>query len=127
MFGSYVSAAIGNLVRNRLYAAISIIGLSIGFTAAILIGLYVRDEFTFDRFVPGHERIYLMTSTIEMRGSKPIETKLSQIKLAERLPLDFPEIELAGRLANAYFPQAASVAASDQEVVNDEAQESVLV
>ena len=50
-----------NLARNRLYAGVTIAGLAIGFAAAMLIGLYVRDEFTFDRFVPGHERIYLMT------------------------------------------------------------------
>jgi putative ABC transport system permease protein len=104
MFRNYLAAALRNLLRNKLYAAITVAGLAVGFAAAMLIGLYVRDELTFDRFLPGHERIYLMTSTIEIPGSKPIRTKLSQIKLAERLPLDFPEIERAGRLTGAYFP-----------------------
>jgi putative ABC transport system permease protein len=104
MFRNYLAAALRNLARNKLYAGVTIAGLAIGFAAAMLIGLYVRDELTFDRFVPDRERIYLMTSRIEVPGAAPIETKLSQIKLAERLPLDFPEIELAGRLANAYFP-----------------------
>jgi putative ABC transport system permease protein len=104
MFRNYLAAALRNLARNKLYAGVTIAGLAIGFAAAMLIGLYVRDELTFDRFLPNHERIYLMTSTIDMPGSKPIETKLSQIRLAELLPLDFPEIELAGRLTGAYFP-----------------------
>jgi putative ABC transport system permease protein len=104
MLRNYLAAALRNLARNRLYAGVTIAGLAIGFAAAMLIGLYVRDEFTFDRFVPGRERIYLMTTTINLAGAKPIETKLSQIKLAERLPLDFPEIELAGRITGAYFP-----------------------
>jgi putative ABC transport system permease protein len=104
MFRNYLAAALRNLARNKLYAGVTILGLAIGFAAAMLIGLYVRDEFTFDRFVPERERIYLMTSTIEVPGARPITTKLSQIKLAERLPLDFPEVELAGRLTNAYFP-----------------------
>lgn len=104
MFRNYLATALRNLARNKLYAGVTIAGLAIGFAAALLIGLYVRDELTFDRFVPGHERIYLMTTTIEVPGSKRIETKLSQIKLAERLPLDFPEIELAGRITGAYFP-----------------------
>lgn len=104
MFRNYLATALRNLARNKLYAGVTIAGLAIGFAAALLIGLYLRDELTFDRFVPGHERIYLMTTTIDVPGSKPIETKLSQIKLAERLPLDFPEIGLAGRLAGAYFP-----------------------
>jgi putative ABC transport system permease protein len=104
MFANYLAAALRNLARNKLYAGVTILGLAIGLAAAMLIGLYVRDELTFDRFVPDRERIYLMTTTIELEGSRPIETKLSQIKLAERLPIDFPEIELAGRLTGAYFP-----------------------
>jgi putative ABC transport system permease protein len=104
MFRNYLAAALRNLARNKLYAGVTILGLAIGFAAAMLIGLYVRDELTFDRFLPDRERIYLMTTTIALPGAKPIETKLSQIKLAERLVLDFPEIELAGRLTGAYFP-----------------------
>lgn len=104
MLRNYLAAALRNLARNRLYAGVTIVGLAIGLAAALLIGLYVRDELTFDRFLPDHDRIYLMTTTVEMPGAEPIRTKLSQIKLAERLPLDFPEVERAGRLSNAYFP-----------------------
>ncbi|WP_293679381.1 ABC transporter permease, partial [uncultured Phenylobacterium sp.] len=117
MFRNYLASALRNLARNKLYAGVTIVGLAIGFAAAMLIGLYVRDELTFDRFVPDRERIYLMTTTIAVAGSKPIETKLSQIKLAERMPQDFPEVELAGRLANAYFPptvRRGDVVASEQ-------------
>jgi putative ABC transport system permease protein len=104
MLRNYVSAALRNLGRNRLYAGITIAGLAVGFAAAMLIGLYVRDELTFDRFVPGHERVYLVTETINLPTAKPIDTKLSQIKLAKLIKADFPEIELAARLSGAYFP-----------------------
>jgi putative ABC transport system permease protein len=46
MFSNYLAAALRNLARNRLYAGIDIIGLAVGFAAAILMGLFVRDEFT---------------------------------------------------------------------------------
>ena len=36
MFRNYLAAALRNLVRNRLYAAINILGLGIGFAAALL-------------------------------------------------------------------------------------------
>lgn len=104
MLRNYLSAALRNLTRNKLYAGVTILGLAVGFAASILIGLYIRNELTFDRFVADREHIYLMTTEIQLPGTKVIETKLSQIKLAERLPLDFPEVELAGRLTGAYFP-----------------------
>jgi putative ABC transport system permease protein len=104
MLLNYLSAALRNLSRNRLYAGITIAGLAAGFAAAMLIGLYVRDELTFDHFVPGKERVYLVTETIELPNTKPIKTKLSQIKLAKLIKADFPEIELAARLTGSYFP-----------------------
>ena len=44
MFANVLAAALRNLMRNRLYAAISILSLAIGMAAALLTFLYVRDE-----------------------------------------------------------------------------------
>ena len=43
MFRNYLAAALRNLVRNRVSASINIAGLALGFTAALLIALFVRD------------------------------------------------------------------------------------
>lgn len=104
MFRNYIAAALRNLARNRLYAGITIAGLAIGFAAAMLIGLYVRDEFTFDRFIPGHEQVYLITETMTSKAERPIETPLTQIKLVHSLKGDFPDVQYAARLAPSYFP-----------------------
>ena len=90
MFRNYLAAALRNLARNRLYAGITIVGLAIGFAAAMLIGLYVRDELTYDRFIPGHERVYQVTETLMPGGSKPIEASDTPMMLARPLTLDFP-------------------------------------
>ena len=68
MFRNYLAAALRNLARNKLYAAINIVGLAVGFAAAILIALFVRDEFSYDTWIPGHERTYLLTQTITNPG-----------------------------------------------------------
>jgi putative ABC transport system permease protein len=68
MFRSYVVAALRNLARNRLYAAINIIGLAVGFAAAILIALFVRDELSFDRFWPDYERVYMVSMELRLPG-----------------------------------------------------------
>src|SRR5690349_21816446 len=71
MFRSYLVAALRNLARNRLYAGINIIGLAVGFAAAILIALFVRDELNFDRFWPDYARIYLFTMEIRLPDMSP--------------------------------------------------------
>ena len=50
--------------------AITIAGLAIAFAAAILIGLYVRDEMSFDRWFPGDERIFLVNYSSPASGSR---------------------------------------------------------
>src|SRR5882757_9388423 len=71
MFRSYLIAALRNLARNRLYGAINIVGLSVGFAAAILIALYVRDELSFDRFWPDYQRVYMMSMDLRIPGMAP--------------------------------------------------------
>jgi len=104
MLRNYLAAALRNLGRNRLYAGVTIAGLAIGFAAAMLIGLFVRDEYSYDRFVPDHDRVYLATQTIVMGASKPIESVVTPMMLARPLKLDFPQIEAVARLSPSYFP-----------------------
>jgi putative ABC transport system permease protein len=71
VFRNYLAAALRNLVRNRLYAAINIIGLAAGFAAALLIALFVRDEFSYDKWIPDHENTYLVTFSLSAPGRPP--------------------------------------------------------
>jgi putative ABC transport system permease protein len=104
MFRNYIAAALRNLARNRLYAGVTIAGLAIGFAAAILIGLYVRDELTYDRFVPGGDRVYLATETLGLSTSSPIESQVTPMMLARPLQQEFPEVQAVARLSPSYFP-----------------------
>ena len=98
MLRNYLAAALRNLVRNRAYAAINLLGLALGYTAAILIALYVRDEFTFDQSFPPADRIYQVGEVIEPPGSPPVRTSVTTAYIAPALQLDFPEIDLVTRL-----------------------------
>ena len=64
MLRNILAAALRNLGRNGLYAAITILGLTLGLATAILIGLFVRDEFSYDRFIPGYRDVYTITETL---------------------------------------------------------------
>ena len=55
MLGSYFTTAVRQLLGGRLYAAINVIGLAVGLACALLIGLYVRHELSFDERQPDAE------------------------------------------------------------------------
>ncbi len=99
MLKNYISAALGNLSRNWLYATITIAGLAVSFAAAILIGLYLRDEYSFESFIPGQEQVYRLGETLILPGSKPFVLPTVAAMAAPQLKLDFPQVERTARLA----------------------------
>jgi putative ABC transport system permease protein len=96
MFRNVLAATLRNLMRNRLYAAISIGGLAVGMAAAILTGLFVRDELTFDRFVPGDRNVYVLVSHFDALGLKGYESTIPP-EMAAPFKLDFPEAKNVAR------------------------------
>ena len=88
MFRNYLRVAIRNLTRNRFSAAINIGGLAIGMSVAILIGLWVFQEFSYNRSIPNHGRIAAVMQNQEISGS--VQTWWGQAKqLAPALRKDF--------------------------------------
>jgi putative ABC transport system permease protein len=98
MLRNYFAAAVRNLFRNRAYAAINICGLAVGFAAAILIALYVRDEYSYDRFFPNYQRIFVVDETIAFPGRPQIIGNQTFSDIAESLKLEFPAIDMTARL-----------------------------
>jgi putative ABC transport system permease protein len=98
MLRSYLATALANLARNWLYAGITILGLAAGFAAAILIGLYVRDEYSFDRFIPGWQDAYRLEMDLVLPGQKPLRVNSSVSTAAANLALDFRDVQAVARL-----------------------------
>src|SRR6187402_3195113 len=57
MLGSYIRIASRNLRKNRIYSFINIIGLSMGMAVTLLIGLWVWDELSFNKYHSNYEHI----------------------------------------------------------------------
>ena len=62
MFRNYLKIAWRNLLRNKVYSAINIGGLAVGMAVAILIGLWVWDELSFNRYHEHYDRIVQVRS-----------------------------------------------------------------
>lgn len=60
MFSNYLKIAWRNLLRNRNYSLINIIGLAVGLACVMLIALYLKNELSYDDFHPDGDRIYRM-------------------------------------------------------------------
>jgi ABC-type antimicrobial peptide transport system permease subunit len=57
MLQNYLKIAFRNLAKNRGYSAINIGGLSLGMAVTMLIGLWIHDEFAFDKYHKNYDRI----------------------------------------------------------------------
>ncbi len=49
MFKNYLKIAWRNLLKSKAYSAINILGLSVGMTVVVLIGLWIHDELTYNK------------------------------------------------------------------------------
>jgi putative ABC transport system permease protein len=96
MWRNYLAAAIHNLFRDRAYAAINIFSLALGFTAAILIGLYVRDELRYDRMYPHADRTFRLA--MDINGATRVSLGAADERFGPWMKLDYPEVEAMTRL-----------------------------
>ena len=78
MFRNYLVIALRNIFRHKLYSFINILaGLAVGLACVIFIMLFVRDEVSYDKWIPGSENLYRVENTINdpgqgsHRGARP--------------------------------------------------------
>lgn len=91
-----------------MYAAIKIGGFAMGIAACLLIGLYIRDELSFDRSYPDADRIYRVIGYYNNDGKTEKGTDWPA-PMGKTLKADFPEVEISGRLMpNSLFDKAGS-------------------
>lgn len=75
MIRNYIKTAWRNLLKNRFYSAINIVGLTFGLAIGILILLWVQDEFNFDTYHKQTDNIYRMELWGGTGASKQIWTE----------------------------------------------------
>ena len=98
MLRNYFVTALRNLGRNWLYGAISILGLAVAFTAALLIAQFVRNEFSYDRWLPGVDHVYKITDVLMQPGQPPNASDITQTAIAGQLKAVFPGMESIARV-----------------------------
>src|SRR5579871_16946 len=101
MLRNYIVVALRNLARNRLYSGISIVALAVGLCGAILAGVTLRNELTYERFIPKYEHTYLAAAVAVPTDHPPLYNLTSPSFVAALLRLNFSQIDAVTRIAPA--------------------------
>ncbi|MDW7691049.1 ABC transporter permease [Flammeovirgaceae bacterium SG7u.111] len=93
MLKHHILISYRNLVRNKLFSTINILGLALGLACALLILLWVNDELKTNRFHEKNDRLFQVISEVEFTNGKVEYGHTVASPLAEALKAKIPEIE----------------------------------
>jgi len=68
MIKNYLKTAWRNLIKNKVHSFINIVGLSVGMAVAMLIGLWIWDELSFDKFTANYDQIAQVKQNVTNNG-----------------------------------------------------------
>jgi putative ABC transport system permease protein len=96
MILNYLKTAVRNIWRHRVHSVLNITGLAVGMACTIIILLWVRYEFSFDRYHENAERIYRLATDFHF-GSFQGKYAVSNNAPGPVLERDYPEVQKAVR------------------------------
>jgi predicted permease len=97
MLSNYFKVAIRNLLRQKGFSFINIFGLALGISCTALIGMWVNDELSYDKFNKDYQRIYRITATLpELK----VHAAVTPAPLSQAVQNEMPELEEAVRISN---------------------------
>jgi putative ABC transport system permease protein len=97
MLHTYVKIAWRNLTRNKTLSVINILGLSLGMTFAILVGLWIHFEQSFEDFQVNKDHIAIVGRHLMLNNDKGTALN-AMLPLADELKNNYPEIKHLTRL-----------------------------
>jgi putative ABC transport system permease protein len=105
MLRNYLTVAVRNLVHHKLYSLINIGGLTVGLAACLLIVLFVRDERSYERWIPNADRIAAVESTFYVPGRAKLTFAGTPGPMKAALEKEFSsEIERVARVYSDQLP-----------------------
>ena len=82
-----------SLTRHKIYTALNIGGLAVGIAVFLVLGLYVRFETSYERWLPRHDQIYMVETALNLPGSPFNGAYPSTMAgMLEQIRQDFPGV-----------------------------------
>jgi putative ABC transport system permease protein len=93
VLGYYLVTAARGLIRHKLYSFINLAGFSIALAAAILITLYVRDQLSYDSWVPGTSHLYRLERAAQVPGHGLQRGAMAPFPVVEAVGAQIPGVK----------------------------------
>ncbi|UOE46402.1 ABC transporter permease [Mucilaginibacter sp. SMC90] len=91
MIKNYLKIAWRNIINNRAYTAINVLGLAAGMAVALMIALWVANEYSYDKFLPDADRVYQVRRNFNSNG-ETLTFSSTSLRLSDVLHT-IPEVE----------------------------------
>ncbi len=101
MFRNYFKIAFRNLSKQKLYTGINVLGLAIGIAICMLAYLYLRHEFSYDRWYPDSENIYRLNGSFVIDNTTDA-IALTPYPLAGAIASEIPEVVASTKIQEAW-------------------------
>lgn len=97
MLKNYFKVAWRHLVQNKGFSFINIFGLAVGMAFAILIGLWIQNELSFDKFHTNRDRIAMVRKHHHFNNEKGTQSP-TPLPLYYEFKSNYPEVKYASRM-----------------------------
>lgn len=94
MFRNYLKTAWRNITGTIGYSILNVLGLATGMAVALLIGLWVYNQYAYDKFLPEYKSVYRVQRNFDSNGDT-LTFQTTSLKLADALRRQIPEIQYA--------------------------------
>jgi putative ABC transport system permease protein len=102
MLFNYFKIALRNLLKNKLFSLINILGMSISLASVFVITLFIHDEFLFDKHIVDADRKFRLYNYRVTDAGEAGNLAIVPYPMADFLKKDFPEIESTLRILDTY-------------------------
>jgi putative ABC transport system permease protein len=92
MLRHYTLMAMRGFGRHRLYSFINVIGLSVALACAILILLFVRDQLSYDDWIPDTQNLYRLDVTWHLPGGQLLPAAMSPFPVLNAMKAEIPGV-----------------------------------
>ncbi len=82
------------LLRDKFNTSINLLGLTIGITCFLLLGLYVKQEVSFDQFHSKKDQIYRLVLNEDYGDGRTFYNSTTPLRFESMMEDNFPEVEM---------------------------------
>lgn len=95
MFQNYLKIAWRNIIKNRLFSSINILGLSVGLALVTMILLYIQHEMSYNQALPDNDQVYRLYRDFQRADGR--KTSIVPAPVSPAIIAEVPEIMAASR------------------------------